>query len=251
MVNYNPGNTSKFKRGQIWWIRKNKEEEIEKSKDPDWHLVTKTRPWLIVSVDNFNATSGSVTAIPICTDHSNRLASYSKNVKIVINGRVSFAKCNEPMSFNWKDINGDYVTTVEARTMERITMELSDYLGGNMEPSLKELEIMIRTKIDRINNQRTIENTQINDILDKMSELLNAANLDIQVQAIPCQKQEEIVVSGDGRKIKERKSKWTIDKMEEFYNLYISDKEEVLKKYKVTPKTAEMYFYKFRKELKK
>lgn len=251
MVNYNPGNTCKFKRGQIWWIRKNKEEEIEKSKDPDWHLTTKTRPWLIISIDEFNATSGTVTAVPICTDHANKISLYPKNVKIIMNGRVSFAKCNELMTFNWRDINGEYVTSVESHTMERVTREVSEYLGGNKELSLKELEIMIRTKIDRINNQRNIENTQINDILDKMSELLNAANLDIQVQAVPCQKQEEIVVSGDGNKIKERKNKWTINKMEDFYNLYISDKEEVLKKYKVTPKTAEIYFYKFRKELKK
>jgi len=249
MVNYNFGNTDKFRRGQIWWVLKDKEEEKRKSEDPEYFLTTKSRPWLIVSVDILSGTSGVVTAIPVCTDHSSRIA-HSNNVKLLVNGRNMYAKCTEPMSFNWKDINGEYVATVCPKVMDKIADEISRYLGKR-EPSLKELEMMIQAKINQINNERNSENNQVNDILDKMNDLLNIAgtNIHLSSQVVMSNNDNGTIVSGKEDNPKKQYRSWTIESKKDFCNLYKTNKDELLKKYNVSNKTAINYYYKFKKEL--
>ena len=246
---------NKFRKGQIWWVKKNREEEEERTKDPNYHLTTKTRPWLIVSDDHFNNVSGSISMVPIITNY-NRNDLHPANVKIYVNEGIRYAKCSEIQTLNIMDINGEYVTTLTDKAMHKIDEAINMYLGIKTEPSLKDLELMIRAKIDKINSQRHNEDSQINDIVDKMQELLNLSGADIQISShlVPhvdvntkCK-----TVSGSGDKTKKKQyHSWTVDSMKDFCELYKTDKNELMKKYGVSNKTAVTYYYKFKKELSK
>lgn len=246
----------KFKKGQIWWVKKNREEEEERTKDPDYHLTTKTRPWLIVSEDYFNNVSGSVSMVPIITNY-NRNDLHLANVKIYVNEGIRYAKCSEVQTLNHNDINGEYVTTLTDKTMHKVDEALSMYLGIKSEPSLKDLELMIRTKIDKINAQRHDEDNQINDIVDKMQELLNLSGADIQISShlaphVDANTKCKTVSGSDNIESKKKRYySWTVESMKDFCNLYKTDKNELMKKYNVSSKTAVTYYYKFKKKLSK
>lgn len=256
MLNFSAiDNNSKFRKGQIWWVKKNRDEEEERTKDPNYHLTTKTRPWLIVSDDHFININRVVSMVLVITNY-NRNDLHPANVKIYVNENIRYAKCSEIQTLNLDDINGEYVTTLTDKSMSKVDEALSMYLGIKSEPSLKDLELIIRAKIDRINAQRHNEDSQINDIVDKMQELLNISGVDIQLSShltphVDVNTKGK-TVSGNSDKYKKKQYRnWTVESMEDFCNLYKTNKDELVKKYNVSAKTAVTYYYKFRKELSK
>jgi len=167
--------SEKFKRGQIWWLVKDQKEEEEKMQDPEHHLACKTRPWLIVSVQNFTEVSGTVTMVPIYTMHKETMNRYM--IPILMKREQRFIKCSEFQTLNFKDVNGNYECVVSPYVMKKVEMAMGNCLHiiDRRDPTLNQLEEMIQNKINFINNNRKMENQKIGNILDKMQELLHMA----------------------------------------------------------------------------
>ena len=173
MIDLKVGTVEKFKRGQIWWVRKDKDEEERRTEDPNYHLTTKTRPWLIVSTDEFNTCTGKVTMVPIITNNINSTNDlHLTNIKLFVDQKERFAKCSELMSFNWIDVDGEYIATVSDKDMARIDDAVSYYLGLNKPTmSLKDIEDLLTKKLEEINQTRKEEDEQLFSLFEKISSI--------------------------------------------------------------------------------
>lgn len=260
---------SKFKRGQVWWINKDSEEEKEKMENPNIFTVAKSRPWLIVSNDYDNANSGKVTCTPLLTVHSDRFSNNS--VEMNIDGVRRVARCSEVQTFNWIEVNGNYIGTVSSVIMNRIDEALNRYLSINATPSTKYIENLIEKRLI-INRQNASE---IKEVVDKLKSLLNEEMKvsTMTTHAVPNHIVTKPVVSNaikpavcvipngsselksvdkkSGSTSKKYTSRWTDERITSFVNDYLRlGLKETAKKYNLTESTTQNYYGKFYKQVK-
>lgn len=257
---------SKFKRGQVWWINKDIEEEKEKILNPNIFTVAKSRPWLIVSNDYDNANSGKITCTPLLTVHNDRFSNNS--VEITIDGVKRIARCSEIQTFNWVEVNGNYIGTVSNVIMNRVDEALNRYLSVNATPSTKYIESLIEKRL-AINKQNASE---MKEIIEKLKILLNEemkvsemiSNTDSKpVSDDDVVKPTVCVIpnSNSGLKSTNKKSgysskkkcssRWTNERITSFVNDYLNlGLKETAKKYGLTENTTQNYYSKFYKQVK-
>ena len=255
---------SKFRRGQVWWINKDTEEENEKMQNPNIFTVAKSRPWLIVSNDYDNANSGKITCTPLLTVHSDR--SSNNSVEITINGVKRIARCSEIQTFNWIEVNGSYIGTVSNVIMNRIDEALNRYLSVNATPSTKYIENLIEKRL-AINKQNASEMREVIEKLKVLlSEEMKVSEMATHIDPKPVNKHVSndsvkptvcVIPNGSsGLKSTDKKSgysskkkcslRWTNERITSFVNDYLNlGLKETAKKYGLTENTAQNYYGKF------
>ena len=76
------------------------------------------------------------------------------------------------MSFNWIDVDGEYIATVSDKDMARIDDAVSYYLGLNKPTmSLKDIEDLLTKKLEEINQTRKEEDEQLFSLFEKISSI--------------------------------------------------------------------------------
>lgn len=179
---------NKFKRGQIWVLYKPKNEELKKQNDPNYYLLAKTRPWVIISDPN-SGNHLKITAVPL----THTLKEYEYRVRIQLDrDEESDIVCDEPQTINITDFNkATYVATLNEETMNAVSTALGDYLSTINQTPLVEIETVIdniiKNKAEEIlgnSRQDFLTDSIALDIASKIEDLFNKIESNETIETI-------------------------------------------------------------------
>ncbi|MDD3122024.1 MAG: type II toxin-antitoxin system PemK/MazF family toxin [Candidatus Izemoplasmatales bacterium] len=160
----------KFMRGQVWWIEKDENEEQQKMKNSNDHLISKSRPWVIINHTTYG-NKDIISAVPLSR---NAEPNFHHRVPLMFNGSASVAKCEEVQTFNRSDFT-TYIGTLNDIVMEAISSKIANRYGISMRlPSLKNLEDIIDRIIEKknlLNKGNGVNDKIVLDIVDKLEDL--------------------------------------------------------------------------------
>lgn len=258
----------RYERGQVWMIR-------YKHPDPIGKEIKKDRPWLILSVGEYNKKSGMITAVPLTTkDHivapSQVLIDNDRGVKNVI-------KCEQIKTFDYS--SGEYILdfmgTVSDEILEKVDVALSIHLGlhyspitlnklyESMEAIIKSIGYMQeKSETPKFTDDDVIQfaeklqllasntaNDEVSDTnedeLDPWGVPLGANNKRIRIHNIPSPESVSVVEYNSSssqdniKKVKKRQQTWTPEKCEEFLSdVSLMTVELVMKKWDIHKKSG-------------
>lgn len=117
----------KFTRGQVWMVR-------FKSVEAVGHEQKKDRPWLVLSVDRFNKSSGMVTMVPITTRDS--IVSPSQVLFYNERGIKNVILCENIRTFDYSSgaYIFDFMGNISDEVLEKVDVAISIHLGLHYSP---------------------------------------------------------------------------------------------------------------------
>lgn len=166
---------SKFIRGQVWFIKKDKQKEYRKMKDPDYYLTCKTRPWVIIS-DTEEGNQMILTLLPLSESLKE---SYPCKVTINLLNVITSVKCDEPTTVNYEYLrkNGTYLATLSDNTMDQIMETFSKRFKitfkENNKSNRKDTTKLKRkeSSFDKIPNKFIIKSSELEDDIKPVGKI--------------------------------------------------------------------------------
>lgn len=266
----------KYRRGQVWYLEE-PAEETERKLAQGCHLEAKSRPWLIVSIDEANHHASILNVVPLSLSadtskvyHVGFMNDFSKINSICV---------EQITTKSMKDFNerGTYKFTVTDEVMQRVSAALGNQLGismtvPNLDSIVKVIEKIAQQKMEA---QKTAYQNQLDDIIlnvgIKLEEIFGVKNVDLALTPSATEFVEKVdslsvpaIVADEVPKAKAKSSKmgtkekrvmhernfWT----DERKTAYLKDVASmsaaaVAKKYSIKESSVPKYSSKFKKEL--
>lgn len=275
----------KFKRGQIWNVKKDIRKSIDGMRDKDNHIIEKSRPWLIVSNDISNKNAPILNCIPV----TSRLYTLPSHITIRMEKGFCDIQCEQITTFNKKDFeDATYIGEITEEIMQKIEIALANQLGLSIQvPSLETLKAFIEQLANAKAEEMKVINAKATDdyvlsIAERLESIFNINNsntvtvenssslikaedpmvIDDEIPNIGNSKEEQKpnLKTGEPKPsskkstsgIKRNNSKWTKEAMETF--MQDSEKlsiEDMCKKYNMSTKSIYSTKYRFKNILNK
>lgn len=170
----------KFKRGQIWVVKKDKDESIRGMRDKHNHIIEKSRPWLIVSNNISNTNSPILNCVPI----TSRLAQYLPcHVSVNMEKGLCDIQCEQITTLNKSDFkDATFIGEINEDIMQKIEIALANQLGLSIQvPSLETLQVFIEKLANAKAEEMKLLNSQATDnyvssIVEKLESIFSIPN---------------------------------------------------------------------------
>lgn len=152
---------TKFKRGQIWSVKKDRTQTINGIRDRNNHLIEKSRSWLIVSTDISNKNSPILNCVPV----TSRLSQLPPHVTVRMEKGLCDIQCEQITTLNKSDFeDAIYIGELIEENMQKIEVALANQLGLSIQiPSLESLKIFIEKLANAKAEEMRIRNSQVTD----------------------------------------------------------------------------------------
>lgn len=267
---------SRYRRGQVWFLEE-PAEETERKLAKGCHLEAKSRPWLIVSIDDANHHASILNVVPLSLS-----ADTSKSYHVAFTndfGKTNAICVEQITTKSMRDFNdrGTYKFTVTDEVMQEVAAALGNQLGisiamPNLDSIVKVIEKIAQEKMKA---QQTAYQDQLDDIIlnvgIKLEEIFGVKNVELtptpaatefieKVNSLTVPMPESKVSapkvdkgvkkSPRQKKVSSKRNLWSDERKRTFLKDTESLSAEMMaKKYNIDKTSVPKYSSKFRKEL--